>query len=64
MKIDLSAKVVAVPGRTGTPKGVADTQWAKLLPLSGQTGQSCKDNGITARTLRRAFRAGFIRFVK
>jgi hypothetical protein len=64
MKIDLSAKVVLVPGPTGDPKGVNGAQWSKLQSLAGSTGQSCKDNGVTARTLRRAYRAGFIRFVK
>ena len=55
-------RVVLVPGFVGTPKGVATPQWEKLVAAPASTTVALKDLGITSRTIRRAYRAGAIRF--
>jgi hypothetical protein len=58
------AVVVLVAGIVGTPKGVADAQWAALQSQAGKTVSVAYDNGVASRTVRRAYRAGAIRFSK
>jgi hypothetical protein len=55
--------IVLVPGTVGTPKGVTPGQWELLQGFAGQTVQACYDaKTVTSRTVRRSYRAGFIRF--
>jgi hypothetical protein len=56
------AAVLVVPGFVGVPKGVNAAQWAALQALAGSTVAHCYANGIVSRTVRRAYRAGAIRF--
>ena len=55
-------RVLLVAGFTGCPKGVAQAQWDKLVAAPTGNAASLKDLGITSRTIRRAYRAGAIRF--
>jgi len=55
-------RVLLVAGFTGCPKGVAEAQWEKLVAAPTGNAASLKDLGITSRTIRRAYRAGAIRF--
>ena len=59
-----TAKVVVVPGATAgvPPKGVKGEQWDLLVSLAGGTVQHLYDNKVHSRTIRRAYRAGAIRF--
>ena len=57
-----SAKVAIVAGVT-CPKGVNDKQWELLVSLAGNTVEHCYGNKVASRTVRRAYRAGAIRFV-
>lgn len=59
------ASVVAVVEGVACPKGVNAGQFDRMVELakSGDaTVQSLYDNGIRSRTVRRAYRAGAIRF--
>lgn len=56
-------KVALVAGFTGVPKGVAGPQWDKLVAHPGLTVIGLRDAGVTSRTVRRAYRAGAIRFL-
>jgi hypothetical protein len=58
------AMLVMVAGITDTPKGCADAQWAALQGMAGKTVAHAYDNGVSSRTVRRAYRAGAIRFSK
>jgi hypothetical protein len=62
-RVPKDAVVQAVPGSTGLPKGVTAGQWALLQAQSGKLVRSAYDAGVTSRTMRRSYRAGFIRFV-
>jgi hypothetical protein len=62
-RVNKAASIAIVPGTTGTPKGVTAGQWAALTEQSGKSVESAYAAGVTARTVRRAYRAGFIRFV-
>jgi hypothetical protein len=62
-RVPKDAQVALVPGTTGLPKGVTAGQWARLQELAGHTVRGLYDNGVTSRTVRRAYRSGFIRFV-
>lgn len=62
-RVPKAAQIAIVPGPTGTPKGVTAAQWEALTAQSGKTVESAYSSGVTARTVRRAYRAGFIRFV-
>lgn len=62
-RVPKDAVVQVVPGVTGLPKGVTAGQWARLQELAGYTTRGVYDNGVTSRTVRRSYRAGFIRFV-
>ena len=58
-------RILLVPGLTDVPKGVAESQWdALVLLITGNeavTAATAKDS-VTSRTIRRAYRAGYIRF--
>jgi len=57
-------RILLVPGLSGAPKGVAESQWDALVLLASDgsvTVAGVKDS-VTSRTIRRAYRAGFIRF--
>jgi hypothetical protein len=58
-----TAAVHAVPAMTGAPKGVTPAQWELLQSFFGQSVQVAYDGGVDSRSVRRAYRAGFIRFV-
>lgn len=62
-KVPLNAVIAVVPGVTGTPKGVTPGQWLLLQGLAGKSVQSAYDGGAASRSVRRAYRAGFIRFI-
>jgi len=62
-RVNKAAVVHVVPGTTGLPKGVTAGQWDKLVAQSPATVESLYANEVTARTVRRAYRAGFIRCV-
>lgn len=64
-KVPKEAKVALVPGQTGAPKGVNPAQWDKLVGMAKDqpTVAHLYDNGIVSRTVRRAYRAGAIRFI-
>ena len=56
--------IALVPGMTGTPRGVTEGQWAALQGFVGATVQAAYDSKtVASRTVRRAYRAGYIRFV-
>lgn len=58
-------RILLVPGLSGTPKGVAEAQWDALVTLvtaDPSTTVSTAKDSVTSRTIRRAYRAGFIRF--
>lgn len=57
-----AAKVQIVAGVT-CPKGVNAAQWDLLVSLAGKTVEHCYGNKVASRTVRRAYRAGAIRFV-
>src|SRR4030095_13859518 len=65
--IPAAAGVAIGAGITQAPKGVNPTQWASLVAAvkanPNHTVQQHKAAGIQGRTLRRAYRAGAIRFV-
>jgi len=57
-------RILLVPGLSGVPKGVAESQWDTLVLLASDgsvTVAGAKDS-VTSRTIRRAYRAGYIRF--
>jgi hypothetical protein len=54
---------VVVPGFTGVPANVNPGQWALLVKQAGVPVSTLYNNGITARTIRRAYRAGAVNFV-
>ena len=58
-------RILLVSGLSGVPKGVAEAQWDALVTLvtadPTTTVATAKDS-VTSRTIRRAYRAGFIRF--
>lgn len=56
------ATVVIVPGAK-PPAGVTSGQWLQLSGLGGKTVQSVYDAGVASRSVRRAYRAGAIRFM-
>jgi hypothetical protein len=60
-------RVALVAGVMGTPKGVSDAQWAALTAAvqaaPDATVSTLYAGGIASRTVRRAYRAGAIRFV-
>lgn len=62
-RVPKQAKIAVVEGAS-LPRGVKDTQWTKLQGYAGQTVESAYGNGVSSRTVRRAYRAGAIRFVK
>jgi len=62
-RVNKAATVVVVPGTSGLPKGVTQGQWDKLVAQGGKSVQVAYDAGVTSRTVRRSYRAGFIRFV-
>jgi hypothetical protein len=64
-RVPLQAAVQVAPGFTGCPKGVAPAQWAALqAAANGVTPvANLYANGVSSRTVRRAFRAGAITFV-
>lgn len=62
-RVNKAAQLQVVPGTTGLPRGVTAGQWQALSALAGSTVQQAYDAGVTSRTVRRAYRAGFIRFV-
>ena len=55
-------RVLLVPGFTGVPKGVNPKQWDVVCANPGLTYPALKDLGVDGRTIRRAYRAGAIRF--
>lgn len=63
-RVNKSGVIVLVPGTTGLPKGVTDGQWNALVAYAGKPVSAAYDGKVvTSRTVRRAYRAGFIRFV-
>lgn len=56
------AASIAVVSGAECPKGVNSAQWEKLVGFAGQTVQAAYDGGVASRTVRRAYRAGVIRF--
>lgn len=64
-RVPKESQVALVPGQQGVPKGVNEKQWDKLVGMcaSPVTVSHLYDNGIVSRTVRRAYRAGAIRFV-
>lgn len=66
-RVPKDKRVALVPGIASTPKGVADAQWTKLVGLVQGNGNltvsGLYDNGVASRTVRRAYRAGALRFV-
>lgn len=63
-KVPKDAKVLLVPGFQGVPKGVAEGQWVLLQEWAGKTVNAAYDAKVSSRTVRRAYRAGAIRFQK
>jgi hypothetical protein len=61
-RVPKTAKLVVVPGAT-LPSGVTQGQWDLLQKYSGMTVQTAYDNGVASRSVRRAYRAGTVRFV-
>jgi hypothetical protein len=62
-KVPKEAKIALVPGVTAVPAGVTSGQWEKLQEWAGKTVQAAYDSQlISSRTVRRAYRAGAIRF--
>jgi hypothetical protein len=61
-RVPKSAKVAIVP-EASTPTGVTEGQWKLLAAQSGKTVQEAYDNGVASRSIRRAYRAGAIRFI-
>ena len=61
-RVPKGATLAIVPGAE-LPKGVQDGQWTKLKGYAGQTVEAAYGNGVSSRTVRRAYRAGAIRFV-
>ena len=57
------AKVAVIAGAQ-CPKGVNPGQWDLLVSLAGNTVEHCYGNKVASRTVRRAYRAGVIRFVQ
>ena len=61
------AKVAVVPGIANTPSGVRAEQWQALTEAvaanPAHTVETLYGAGIQSRTIRRAYRAGAIRFV-
>ena len=62
-RVPKDAVIAVVPGAE-LPKGVQDSQWTKLKGYAGQTVVDAYGNGVSSRTVRRAYRAGAIRFQK
>jgi hypothetical protein len=62
-RVNKAASIAIVPGTSGSPKGVTPAQWAALVTFGGKPVDSAYAGGVTARTVRRSYRAGFIRFV-
>lgn len=60
-RVPRNALIAVVPG-SELPRGVQATQWAKLQSYAGQSVESAYGNGVSSRTVRRAYRAGAIRF--
>jgi hypothetical protein len=57
-------RILLVPGLQGVPKGVSQQQWDVLCAVAADgdvTVAGAKDS-VTSRTIRRAYRAGYIRF--
>lgn len=62
-RVPKEATIALVPGVTQTPAGVTQNQWEALVALAGSTVQAAYDTQlISSRTVRRAYRAGAIRF--
>ena len=65
-RVPKASQVALVPGQQGAPKGVNPKQWDSLVAMcaSPVTVAHLYDNGIVSRTVRRAYRAGAIRFIE
>ena len=57
-------RILLVPGLSGVPKGMAESQWDALVLLAsdGSVTVTGARDSVTSRTIRRAYRAGYIRF--
>lgn len=61
-KVPTHAIIALVPGAKD-PAGVTAEQWALLQKFAGKTVTVAYDNQVASRSVRRAYRAGAIRFV-
>lgn len=55
--------IIALVPAAKSPAGVTPGQWALLQTFAGKTVATAYDNGVASRSVRRAYRAGAIRFV-
>jgi hypothetical protein len=62
-RVPKEATIAVVEG-SALPKGVRESQWSALQGFAGKKVVDAYGNGISSRTVRRAYRAGAIRFVK
>lgn len=61
-KVPVGAVIAVVPGTT-PPKGVTADQWLLLQQFAGKSVTVAYDNKVASRSVRRAYRAGAIRFI-
>lgn len=61
-KVPVKAKIAIVPDAK-SPAGVTPNQWLLLQEYAGKTVEDAYANRVASRSVRRAFRAGAIRFV-
>jgi len=61
-KVPVHAVIAIVPG-CKDPAGVTVEQWALLQTFAGKTVTAAYDAQVASRSVRRAYRAGAIRFV-
>jgi hypothetical protein len=61
-RVPKGAVLAVVPGAT-LPVGVTEGQWQLLQEYAGKQVQVAYDNGVASRSVRRAYRAGAIRFI-
>jgi hypothetical protein len=61
-KVPVGATIVVVPGAR-PPAGVTPDQWLLLQQYAGKSVTVAYDNKVTSRSVRRAYRAGAIRFL-
>lgn len=61
-RVPKQATIALVPG-AAQPKGITPNQWAALQTAAGTSVENAYTTGVKSSTVRRAFRAGALRFV-